>query len=160
MTKIIITYGTLRREGTNHNYYLREGSQDIKFLGEGKIKGFDLYDLGCYPAITKGEGEVVAEIYEISEDIFKTINNMEKGVGYNSKEVIVNGIKGTIWFFKEETLKLYGDAKKIEQGDYLKFKDEEVLGQVKHIGIEERNKPIDKIKKMFIELKRGIFQKD
>ena len=159
MTKIIITYGTLRREGTNHNYYLREENSNIKFLGKGKIKGFDLYNLGSYPTIIKGEGEVVGEIYEVSKEIFNTINHMEKCVGYNSEEVIVNGIKGTIWFYKKELLKSY-NHKKIEHGDYIKFRDEEILGQVKHIVRGDENKPIDKIKKMFIELKRGIFQKD
>ncbi len=150
MKKIIITYGTLRQGGTNHNYYLREEldknkKPNSKFLGEGKIKGFDLYDLGSYPAIIEGEGEVVAEIYEISEEMFKGIDYMEKSAYYNPEEIIVNGIKGTIWFFKKETLKLYKNAKKIEHGDYIKFKDEEkftdreLKGGIKRDGNRKRN---------------------
>ena len=119
MKKVIITYGTLRKEGVLYKSFL--GEKKSRYLWGGKIKGFDLYDLGSYPAVIKGNGEVVIEVFEVSEEIFKAIERMEKSSGYSQKEVIVNKIKGTIWFFDKEILKRYRRAKKIEHGDYIKF---------------------------------------
>ncbi len=118
--KVIITYGSLRKGGSNYEYCLKEKS--FKCLWEGKIKGFDLYDLGSYPVVIKGNGEVVVEVFEVSEDLFNRIERMEKSAGYKQKEIVANKIKGTIWFFDDERLKRYHtNAKKIEHGDYIKF---------------------------------------
>jgi gamma-glutamylcyclotransferase (GGCT)/AIG2-like uncharacterized protein YtfP len=59
--KRIFVYGTLRK-GEGLNPYL----DNFKFLGAGKLKGYDMYSNGSYPMIVKGEGEVVGELYEIN----------------------------------------------------------------------------------------------
>ena len=112
----ILVYGTLRREGIYHFDYLRK--YKAKFIKEVKIKGYDLFNLTSYPAIVRGEGEVLVEMFEVSDECFEKIDKMEKNVGYESEET--EG--GTIWLFSEEELNRY-KRKKIEHGDYIKFKN-------------------------------------
>jgi len=129
MNKIIMTYGTLRKGGIYHKRFLE--SKNAKFLGQEKIKGFEMYNLVSYPAIIKGEGEVVVEIYQVTEKVFERIDRMEKLARYNSEEIIINKIKATLWFFDKKTLKEYSKAIKIEHGDYIKFKHEVRLSWLK-----------------------------
>ena len=116
--KVIIVYGSLRKGGFNYRPWLE--SKGAMFLGKGKIKGFSLYDLGSFPAVIKGDGEVVGELYEVSEEMFDKIDWMEKSAGYKKQEITVNGIKCALWFFTKKTLSFYKKAKKVEHGDYIK----------------------------------------
>jgi gamma-glutamylcyclotransferase (GGCT)/AIG2-like uncharacterized protein YtfP len=71
MIKVFV-YGTLKKGYRNHR--LLEGSN---YIGEGKISGYDLYDLGSFPGIIRGKGEVVGEIYEIDQETLKRVDMLE-----------------------------------------------------------------------------------
>ena len=42
-----------------------------------------MYDLGSYPGIIDGEGQVIGEIYEINQ---VTLNELDKAEGYSPEE--------------------------------------------------------------------------
>ncbi len=61
MTTRVAVYGLLRRgERLAH---LLEGARLIEQV---TLRGFDLFDLGSYPAAVAGTGVLVAEVYELA----------------------------------------------------------------------------------------------
>lgn len=71
MTTLFV-YGTLKRGYRNHQ--LLEKSS---YMGKGTISGYDLYDLGSFPAIIRGTGEVYGELYEIDTETMKKVDWLE-----------------------------------------------------------------------------------
>lgn len=58
----LFVYGTLKRGMPAH--YRLDGSA---FLGHATLAGFDLYDLGPYPAAVLGTHQVHGEVYEVPD---------------------------------------------------------------------------------------------
>ena len=82
----IFVYGTLKKGYRNHR--LLEGSN---FIGEGRISGYDIYDLGSFPGIIGGTGEVLGELYEINQETLKRVDRLEsEGYLYSRLPVEVN----------------------------------------------------------------------
>lgn len=84
--KTIAVYGSLKK-GLHNDWGTREG----KFHGETTVEG-TMHDLGGYPVLmeTKGERpetEYQAEVYDVSNEIYKQIHNMEIGAGYIAKTI-------------------------------------------------------------------------
>jgi gamma-glutamylcyclotransferase (GGCT)/AIG2-like uncharacterized protein YtfP len=77
-TKRIAVYGSLRKSEYNYR----------KDMGEpiacGRIQGAQLFSLGAFPCIIVGDAEdtVEAEVYELPEKVFNSIEAMELGAGY------------------------------------------------------------------------------
>ena len=102
---------------------LREGEYNHKRMRLGKpittsiLKGFDLYDLGIFPACTKGKGKIVAELFEIDEQTFQMIDAMERGEGYYSElatDQMFN--QGDIYL-----VPLKPSNKIVESGDWVEY---------------------------------------
>lgn len=87
----IAVYGSLRKDEYNYDRFVAMyGQRDIKVLSEGVVvKGFNLYDLGPYPAITLGENELTIDILSVEEPVFNAIDGMEKGAGYDAQTIKV-----------------------------------------------------------------------
>ena len=66
-TLTVFIYGTLKNGETFH-HHLNEKHSDVKFLGTATLKGHRLYQsgIGDFPFISKGDGLVHGELYEIS----------------------------------------------------------------------------------------------
>jgi len=79
----IFVYGTLRR-GEKRHFILR----GCRFLGEATVKGFVLYDLTDYPGMVPGDMEVKGEVYEIPEELLKTLDVVEGTPDLYSRETI------------------------------------------------------------------------
>ncbi len=74
----IFVYGTLKKGFALHRYL-----ENSKFLGEGFIKGYDMYQIDWYPVIVKGNCTVFGEIYEVDESTLKILDEIEEeGVYY------------------------------------------------------------------------------
>lgn len=81
----IFTYGTLKKGHKNHRF-IEMG----KLVGTGSISGYTMYNLGYFPAIIEGENKVFGELYEISEDILRSVDCLEaEGRLYKRVPVIV-----------------------------------------------------------------------
>ena len=74
----IFVYGSLKKGYHNHKTLERKG---VEFLGEGKIKGFKLYDTGFgFPAIVRTNLEddiVYGEYYEVDVDTLILLDVLE-----------------------------------------------------------------------------------
>lgn len=81
----IFVYGTLKKGGELHNYYL-EGAE---FVGTDNVSG-ELYAIGSLPYLflyEKGETKVPGEVYDVKMDVFELIKEMEEGAGYKTVEL-------------------------------------------------------------------------
>ena len=68
----VFVYGTLMKGEPNHKFL-----EDSRFLGVSAIKGYEMYNVGWYPAIIPGEGTVPGELYEVPEWEMKYIDGLE-----------------------------------------------------------------------------------
>ncbi len=71
---LIFVYGTLMKGNSNHEHYLGKS----RYLGDGLLKGYDLYNLGSYPGIISSRsGWVKGEVYSVTPETLKRINMLE-----------------------------------------------------------------------------------
>ena len=68
----VFVYGTLMKGEANHKYL--EGS---KYLGKATIRGYEMYDVGWYPAIVAGDSLIVGELYQVSIGDMPSIDMLE-----------------------------------------------------------------------------------
>ena len=83
----VAVYGTLLKGLHNH---LILASDTTKFIGDGLVKGFDMYDLGSFPAIIKGEGDVVVEVYNVDDHTMSKLDMLEGYHGPGSRNNLYN----------------------------------------------------------------------
>lgn len=112
----VIVYGSLRRKQGNHHWMTY-----AQLLGEYKLEGYDIYDLGYYPAVVKGDGVVECEVYRINPSILTELDELKK----NSQDYVRKLIPtpyGNAWIY------LYRHSveglRRITSGDWLKRNEE------------------------------------
>lgn len=88
----VFCYGTLKKY--NRNYYMMEGAT---YIGNGRLHGVTMVDLGRYPGLISGKNSVVGEIYCVNDkkkeelDIFEEVGSL-----YADKEAIIE-VEGTLY---------------------------------------------------------------
>lgn len=81
--KYIAVYGSLKKGKYNHSIL-----SDSKFMGDTTVKG-TLYRVSSYPAlVNEGDTEYDAEVYQVNDDVYNSIRNMELGAGYKEVECL------------------------------------------------------------------------
>ena len=114
----LVVYGTLRKDGRLH-----ELLNDQEFLYGAKLKGYDMYSNGSYPAIIEGEGIITVEVYNVSEDVKNNIDWVEVGAGYKLVEIgLENNEVGILYVGQKPMF----NSKKfnwvsVDSGDYIEF---------------------------------------
>jgi gamma-glutamylcyclotransferase (GGCT)/AIG2-like uncharacterized protein YtfP len=86
--KRFVVYGSLRPGEFNYDRL----SHGLSHLGETEVAGYDLYDLGPYPAAVSSankKSSIKASVIEADDHTAKFIEMMEHGAGY--KAVPVDG---------------------------------------------------------------------
>ncbi len=108
----LFVYGTLKK-GEESHYFLAEE----EFIGPAELEGYEMYDLGDYPGIVKGKGKVYGELYAVSRETLRKLDEFEEnGIFYlRKKEKVKVGDKVfEAWVYEYiENLK---NAKKIKSG--------------------------------------------
>ena len=66
-------YGTLLQGESNHSYYL----ENDWCIGSALVSGFDMFDVGYFPAVVSGKGTVQGELYEITAETLKRLDGLE-----------------------------------------------------------------------------------
>lgn len=117
---LVFVYGTLRRGGVRAMPELFPGSE---FVGSASVRG-QLYDFGEYPGLRLGESgsEVAGEVYEVSEEVLRKLDDIEAPAYYSRREVEVSlgGESVTCWVY-EPDLNLYPRRTPIESGDWIAY---------------------------------------
>ena len=59
---LVAVYGTLKKGFGNHRII-----EHCEYIGSDLLEGFDLYDLGPFPGVNKGDNKVFVEIYQVED---------------------------------------------------------------------------------------------
>lgn len=90
----VFVYGTLMRGETNNHYM-----QNSNFIVRTTIEGYQMYDVGWYPAIIKGNNRVPGELYEVPAEDMPLIDMLEgEGQLYAKKTIKITDINGNTSF--------------------------------------------------------------
>ena len=123
MIKVFV-YGTLLSEEPN-NILLSSS----KFLGEDSVEGFQMFNLGMFPACVPvsenftGYATIVGEVWEVDDETLKRLDYLEGYPNfYDRKEVETSFGKALIYFTPRQGDWL-PDAPTIANGDWKKRYD-------------------------------------
>jgi len=116
MTVRLIVYGLLRRGEPMHG--LLTGAE---FLGEVRIDGYELRNLGDYPAAVPGAGAIAGELYELPSPAVLEVLDEAEGVHavpplYRRELVHALGAPAWLYVFAQPP----GGAPGIGSGDWLR----------------------------------------
>ncbi|WP_114192088.1 gamma-glutamylcyclotransferase family protein [Edaphovirga cremea] len=113
----IIVYGSLRRKQGNSHWMT-----NAQWLGNHDLEGFELYDLGHYPAAVAGEGTVFCEVYRINSSILAELDELKSNTKDYRRELIQTPF-GSAWIYVYR--KSVEGKPRIASGDWLKRNEEE-----------------------------------
>ena len=119
--KRIAVYGSLRVGEYNFERFVDMfGKTNIKPLKQDiEIEGFDLFNLGPYPAISRGENNLKIDVLSVSEPVYESIKHMELGAGYNEETVKIPSY-GDVFIYTYPKGSFSKD-RLVEGGDWSKF---------------------------------------
>lgn len=88
----VAVYGSLRKGLHNHGVM----GDEREFCGIGKVKGFGMYSLGSYPALTRiGEHtDVVVELYKVNEPTMVNLDHLEGYPSYYTRKLCPIDVRG------------------------------------------------------------------
>lgn len=116
MSKYLLVFGSLRKNskrGYNHD---RFGKGTQKYIKDVELKGYEMYNLGAYPAICEGKNNIKCELHEVQDTAFEQINMMEIYAGYTPLKIKLDKkITATIYVMNKERLINYS---KVIDGDW------------------------------------------
>ena len=72
LTRKVFVYGTLMNGEANHGYL-----EKSICLGKAAIEGYDMYDVGWYPAIVDGDNLIIGELYQVPLSDMQSIDMLE-----------------------------------------------------------------------------------
>ena len=95
---LVAVYGTLKKGFGNHRII-----EHCKYIGSDLLEGFDLYDLGPFPGVVKGNDKVFVEIYQLDNEGTKRSLDQLEGypVLYNKNTVFTNFGPATIYIYNQ-----------------------------------------------------------
>ena len=70
--RLVFVYGTLMNGESNHHYL-----KSSECLGPAVLEGYDMYDVGWYPAIVPGNGHAIGELYRVPIEDVPSIDRLE-----------------------------------------------------------------------------------
>lgn len=107
----VIVYGSLRRKQGNSHWMTH-----ATWLGDYVLEGYDLYDLGLYPAVVPGAGKVYCEVYRITSSILAELDELKSNCKAYRRELI-NTPYGSAWIYLY--LNVLDGRPRIASGDWL-----------------------------------------
>lgn len=106
---LLAVYGTLRKGFYNHRLI-----SHCRFLGETKLNGWVMVDVGAYPAIFPGDSQIVVEVYEIDDKDLTTCDYLEGFPSYYNR-MLVDTEFGKAWIYFWDSR---SDLPLVESGDW------------------------------------------
>lgn len=118
MSKRFLIYGSLREGMYNRK---RFGEDNFVNHGNKRISGYQMYDLGSYPAVVRTGNpadSIEVEVTEITDvKTQESIERMEFYAGYN--EELVNLEDGSVAYIFAMGPSIIGDYDEVSSGDWL-----------------------------------------
>ena len=113
-------YGSLRRVQYNSS----EVNPDFLYLSTTTIGGYKMYSLRAYPACIISddpEDTIVIELFDLDARNFASIDSMEKGAGYHTTTIIVDGKEYIMYLHTPEHWEGRED-RLVANGDWVEHK--------------------------------------
>lgn len=112
MSITVFVYGTLKRGCKNHSIL-----KSARFLGEAKITGATMLDLGPFPCVIPGDGEVKGEIYQVNPAQLRMLDILEGHPNLYERHLTPLGDDHFAWtYFLSPKQQLTGEEKVITDG--------------------------------------------
>lgn len=113
----LLVFGSLRKTSTKGYNFNRFGFNTQKYIKNVILNGYEMYNLGSYPAICEGDGKIKCELHEVNTTAFQKILIMENGAGYTEKQIkLEDGTVASIFTMEKEKIKNYP---RIKSGDWI-----------------------------------------
>lgn len=113
---VMAFYGSLRKDMPLYNQF--KNGLDYKF--SAWIRGYQLFSLGDFPCAVKSENnsdKLLVEFFNVVDPfVAKQIDDIEIGYGYDREFVEVDGVKATIYLFKNAE-----NYPRVLGGDWVEF---------------------------------------
>lgn len=106
----VAVYGSLRQRMGNHRLLTTS-----KYLGTTVVDGWDLYDLGAFPAITPGELPLTVEVYEVDDVVFASLDRLEGYPSFYDRKLISTEY-GDAWVYYFHSAP---NAPQVPSGDWV-----------------------------------------
>ena len=124
MSEYVAVYGSLRKGLHNH----RVLGTDRDLIGEGIVKGFGMYSLGAYPALSR-EGthtDVVVELYHVTDKSMVDLDRLEGFPKYYTRKlcpILIGGETVPAWVYYMKGVIAEGF---VPSGDWYKYMQSKV----------------------------------
>lgn len=119
MSEYVAVYGSLRKGLHNHKML----GSERELVGEGIVRGFGMYSLGLYPALTRvgRHTDVVVELYHVSDDAMIDLDHLEGYPNYYTRKLcpIIIGdesVPAWVYYMKEQP-----DTEFVVSGDWVQY---------------------------------------
>ena len=118
-------YGSLRKGEENYTRFVEEWPEAMHDVASGRIRGFELVNLGTHCSIVPGgvDATVAGDVFDVSDELFKSIEALETSYDYRRQTVEVEIGDG-----KTVTADVYGFSRpdeitskpRIKSGDWTR----------------------------------------
>jgi gamma-glutamylcyclotransferase (GGCT)/AIG2-like uncharacterized protein YtfP len=120
LNNIVAVYGSLREGFGNHR--ILEGSEK---LGTHWVPGYEMFSLGAYPGVRKGNTHVFTEVYTVDKPTMERLDMLEgfRGEGESNfyDRVEVDTPHGTAYMYTLED-EVYKQSEPVDSGNWAHFK--------------------------------------
>jgi gamma-glutamylcyclotransferase (GGCT)/AIG2-like uncharacterized protein YtfP len=72
---------------------------NAQWLGEHELEGYEIYNLGHYPAVMPGEGKVHCEVYRITSSILAELDELKSNTQGLSSRADFRRHYGSAWIY-------------------------------------------------------------
>ena len=115
MNKVAV-YGSLRQRMGNHRLLTNS-----TFLGTTVVEGWDMYDLGAFPTIVHGELPLTAEVYEVTDSVFASLDRLEGFPSFYDRSSIPTEY-GQAWIYHFHEAP---NAPQVYSGDWVAYRSQQ-----------------------------------
>ena len=112
MMHTVACYGSLKRNFHNHPLLA-----EATFKGTDTLQGWNMYSLGAFPGVTKGDNSIHVEVFEVTEEELSRLDSLEGYPSfYNRKQV--DTAHGKAWIYYLNNPQRYEDRELVEGGKW------------------------------------------
>ncbi len=126
--KYLALYGSLRVDQYNYNWIKSIYPGEFNFIEQNTISGYEMFDLGPYPAIAESTEDkiITVDIIQCNDHAYHYIEAMERDAGYKEKTVQINGNSCILFYWDDLNYLKKNSNGLVESGDWVEYLDTRV----------------------------------